>query len=411
MNRTEYPFPSTRREFIKGATAGIGLLAFGSVAPRFLAQSALAGQPTPEADRSILVLIQLGGGNDGLNTLVPFEDANYYRLRPTIGIRKPDTIRLTDTIGLHPSCRPFERLFKDGQLSIVQNVGYPNPNRSHFRSMEIWETASDANEYVSTGWLGRYFDSCCPVSSPDTPTAVSVGDEMPDAFLAESDLNLFCLADARGRAAPGSNALLDALRKLPASHDGNASFLQHTIMNTLVTEQRIVERIRAYRALAAYPESNLARSLKSVAALISSGNSTRVYYVSHTGFDTHAGQLDRHGPLLEELATSMAAFQQDLTAHGLQDQVLTMTFSEFGRRPSENRSGGTDHGTAAPLFVMGSRTKGGILGTAPSLALKPNQDLAFSTDFRGVYATVIDKWLNGDSAKALGDRFDHTDFV
>ncbi len=399
--------PTTRREFLKDSTAGIGLLAFSSFAPSFLTQSVFAGQPAAEKDRSILVLIQLGGGNDGLNTLIPYTDDQYYRLRPTLALRRQDSLAISDELALHPSCGPLEALFKDGSLAIAQNVGYPNPNRSHFRSMEIWETASDSRSYLSSGWLGRFFDNCCGGTPSDDPIGVTIGDEMPDAFLSASNQNLFAYAGGKSGPSRDSQELLRALRGSPPPADhANASFLQHTLMNALVTEERVVSRLKEYRPLASYPNSELAQSLRNVAALIAAGQSTRVYYVARSGFDTHAGQLAKHAALLGELAEAMSAFQQDLVAHKLQDQVLTMTFSEFGRRPSENRSGGTDHGTAAPLFIMGSKVKGGLHGRAPSLALESNQDLVHSTDFRSVYATIIDSWLQGDSAAALGDRFE-----
>ena len=412
MNTTRPTLPATRREFIKSATGGIGLLAFSQVAPAFLAQSLRANQPTAEAGRSILVLIQLGGGNDGLNTLIPYQDDRYYRLRPNLGIKKRDSLPIHDQLALHPSCSALANLFREGQLAILQNVGYPNPNRSHFRSMEIWETASDSREYLSTGWLGRYFDNCCPGPAEPDPVAVNIGNEMPDAFLCETGRNLFSYAGGRGAPSRGSKELLAALRAQKSQQDhGHGDFLRHTLMNTLVTEERITDRIRDYRPLATYPATDLAQNLKQVAALIASGQRTRVYYVSHSGFDTHANQLQRHAALLQELSDSMAAFQADLAAHRLDDQVLTATFSEFGRRPNENGSGGTDHGTAAPLFVMGSKLQPGLHGQAPSLDLGPNQDLPFSTDFRRANATLIDHWLGGDSALALGAKHESLPFL
>ncbi len=403
--------PNTRREFVKGSTAGIGLLAFSQFAPGFLTRSLGAQVPTNEPDRSILVLVQLGGGNDGLNTLVPYQDDNYYRLRPTLGLKRPDLLPLDDQLALHASCPELERLYKDGSLAVVQNVGYPNPNRSHFRSTEIWETASDSDEYLNTGWMGRYFDSACAGAPSEEPIAVNIGNELPDAFLSENDFNIFSYAGGRRRSKRGGGRMLAALQESPPPQDSPAGFLQHTLMNSLVTEEKVVSRLRNYKPLASYPTSPLGTSLRQVAGLIASGQPTRVYYVSHTGFDTHANQLQTHAQLLAQLSQGMAAFQDDLAQHGLQDQVLTMTFSEFGRRPSENKSRGTDHGTAAPLFVMGSQLKGGLHGSAPSLKLKKNRDLSFSADFRSIYATVIDRWLGGDSQQALGGSFEPIDFL
>lgn len=396
------PFPTTRREFLKGAATGIGLLAFGPVAPRFFTESVFAGQPAAEADRTILVLIQLGGGNDGLNTLVPYQDDNYYRLRPTIGLKRPNLLPIADHLALHSACAPLERLFKEGQLSIVQNVGYPNPNRSHFRSMEIWQTAAESSEYLSTGWLGRYFDNSCSGAPKDTPLGVNIGNELPDAFLNESDANVFSFSGSKRQRKYKPSLTTTPPSSAPSE---NASFLQHTMLNALVAEESVLAGIRNYRTSIEYPSSKLAQDLKNVAALIAAGQPTRAYFVSHPGFDTHADQLNRQTKLLKEFSAALAAFQADLIAHKLDKQVLTTTFSEFGRRPAENRSGGTDHGTAAPLFVMGAGLKSSLLGQAPNLDLEPKQDLAYSTDFRSVYATLIDDWLAGDSQQILGSPF------
>ena len=408
--------PLTRREFIRrSAGGGLGFLAFSGVAPSFLAHSAMAQTPAPERDRSILVVIQLAGGNDGLNTVVPYSDDNYYNLRPRIGL-KEGLIGLNDDLALHPSCQPLHELFDQGQLSIIQNVGYPNPNRSHFRSTEIWETASDSDEIQHDGWLGRYFDNACAGSPKDDlnadPTAVHLSDMIPQSFLSENPQSLFGMKPY-GRIDGGNDPADLAYEKLLQSDHGgdNASYLSHTMMNTLVTERRVEQVIARYKPMADYPSDPLARSLRRVAALIHAGLETRVYYVSQGGYDTHANQVDNHARLLSQLSSAMQAFQNDLTAHKKDDQVLTMTFSEFGRRPSENGSAGTDHGTAAPLFVMGSAVKGGLLGRAPDLNLSHNEDLQFSTDFRSIYSTVLGRWLEADANNILGKAFDPVPFI
>ena len=356
--------PLTRREFIRGAS-GLGFLAFSGVAPAFLARSAMAQTPAPERDRSILVIVQLAGGNDGLNTVIPYTDDRYYNLRPTLSL-KNNLLELNDNLALHPACQPLHELYGEGKLSIVQNVGYPNPNRSHFRSTEIWETASDSDTFQREGWLGRYFDNEC-AGSPEAesvdadPSAIHVGDMIPQTYLSLESHSLFGMKPY-GKFDRGQDPADLAYEKLlQADHiEGNASYLQHTMMNTLVTERRVEKIIGKYKPQAAYPATKLAQSLKRVAALIHADMETRVYFVSQGGYDTHANQLNNHQRLLTELSTSMSAFQKDLTAHSKDDQVMTMTFSEFGRRPAENGSGGTDHGTAAPLFVMGSKVKGGL---------------------------------------------------
>ncbi len=399
--------PTTRREFLRRSSAGIGLLAFSRFAPSFLVQSTLAAAPAPEKDRTILVLVQLAGGNDGLNTVVPFEDADYYRLRPTLGIAKGEVLRLNETLGLHPACAELHGLFREGELGIVQNVGYPNPNRSHFRSTEIWETASDSGEFLPSGWLGRFMDNACAGEPAGAdPVGLHVTNDAPQTFAAEHEHSTFGLSpDARGAAKGDGAQLLERLLADDGHDHGNASFLKHTMMDALVTEKNVRRVLRAYRPEAEYPATPFATSLRSVAGLIAAGLSTRVYFVSLGGFDTHSNQPQQHTRLLRTLSEGLAAFQRDLNAHRLDQQVTTMTFSEFGRRPSENESRGTDHGTAAPLLVMGSRVNGGLHGNAPSLRLERNQDMAFSTDFRGVYATMLDRWLNCPSTGVLGREF------
>jgi uncharacterized protein (DUF1501 family) len=406
------PFlPTTRREFFSLSGKGIGLLAFSRFAPQFLVQSTLAAAPAPEKDRSILVLVQLAGGNDGLNTVIPFEDADYYRLRPTLGIAKEKVLRASDTIGLHPAMMAMQGLLKDGKLAIVQNVGYPNPNRSHFRSSEIWETASSSDQFASTGWIGRYLDNACagaPADSHD-PVAVHITSGVPQSFASEHEHPTFGLIPGAGgrRDNEETRKLLETIAEapIPEGASGNTTFLRHTLMDTLVTEKKVQRVISEYRPGAGYPGSPFAASLRNVAALIASGLPTRVYFVSLSGFDTHTNQLVQQANLLTQLSDGLAAFQKDLEAHKLDGQVTTMTFSEFGRRPSENDSRGTDHGTAAPLFVMGSRVKGGLHGTPPLLNLQKNQDLTFSTDFRQVYATALDRWLDCPSERVLGGKF------
>ena len=405
--------PSTRREFLSASSRGIGLLAFSRFAPSFLVQSTLAATPAPEKDRTILVLVQLAGGNDGLNTLIPFEDADYYRLRPTLGVAKDKVLRVSDTLGLHPSCGALHRSLNEGKLAVVQNVGYPNPNRSHFRSTEIWETASNSEEFAATGWVGRYLDNACagaPADSHD-PVAVHLSNGVPQSFMGAHEHPTFGLLPGGGnrRDNEETRKLLETMAGQPTADTGNtnANFLKHTLMDALVTEKKVQRVLADYQpgAGANYPGNPFAASLRNVAALIAAGLPTRVYFVSLSGFDTHSNQLNQQANLLTQLSDGLGSFQKDLEAHRLDGQVTTMTFSEFGRRPSENESRGTDHGTAAPLFMLGSSVKGGLHGTAPSLKLERKQDLSFSTDFRSVYATALDSWLKCPSEPVLGGKF------
>ena len=402
--------PSTRREFLNMSGKGIGLLAFSRFAPSFLVNASLAATPAPEKDRSILVLVQLAGGNDGLNTVVPFEDARYYALRPTLAIAKDRVLPISDTLGLHPSCPELQWLLKDGRLAIVQNVGYPNPNHSHFRSTEIWETASPSDEFLSTGWIGRYLDNACAGSPAEDhdPLAVHVNtlNGIPESFMGAQEHPTFgLLANGVGRRDSEETRRLLGATGGPAPAGGERGFLQQTLMDSLVTETRVQQMLADYRPLAEYPANPFATSLRSVAGLIAAGLPTRVYFVTLTGFDTHYNQAGTQASLLATLSTGLASFQKDLAAHRLDDQVTTMTFSELGRRPFENESRGTDHGTAAPLFVMGSRLKGGLHGMPPSLDLPKNQDVAYSTDFRSVYATMLENWLGYPSEPVLGGKF------
>jgi len=419
MNTPFTTLPVTRREFFRWGSRGLGLLAFSRFAPSFLVNSALAAAPAPEKGRTILVLVQLAGGNDGLNTVIPFADADYYRLRPTLGIPKADVLPINDTLGFNPAMSAMSGLLKEGKLGIIQNVGYPNPNHSHFRSTEIWETASDSNVNLPTGWIGRYLDNACagvPAGVGDDPVAVHATGETPQSFMSADTHPTFGLGLNAGTGRQQQRENLTLLRQLaahPDHHDSpNSTFLKATLMDALVTEQKVQNILGSYRAASAYPGNAFAASLRNVAALIAAGLSTRVYFVSLGGFDNHQNQFNPHNNNLRTLSDGLAAFQQDLEAKQLDSQVLTMTFSEFGRRPSENQSKGTDHGTAAPLFVMGSKLKGALFGTAPVLSNLPrNEDLTFSTDFRQIYATVLDQWLQSPAQKILGTPYAPLGFV
>ena len=412
MERKSIFYPSTRREFLRNSAHGIGLLTSYQLVPSFFTYTNLTGSPSLAKDRKVIVLIQLVGGNDGLNTVVPLCDSNYFRLRPNLALTTKDLIPIGKNIALNTALKQLADLHLDGKVSIIQNVGYPNPNRSHFRSSEIWETASDSDEFVSTGWLGRYFDNhCTNRSSSDHPLAIHVGNQFPQTFRSTEPQ----IISGSTREFPRSvrNNSLDQYGNFPTSetHGGNLKIPQHKLTKRGVTEEKIRFITEKYLPHIDYPQSRLSADLRSVAALIVGGLETRVFFVSQSGYDTHTNQEKPHRRLLQELASAMAAFQKDLEANHLENQVLTMTFSEFGRRPGENTSGGTDHGTSAPLFVMGGQIKKGIVGTAPSLALDPTQDLQFSTDFRQVYSTILENWFHCSSRHILNRTFSPLDFV
>jgi uncharacterized protein (DUF1501 family) len=387
----------SRREFLQAlAVAGLG-----ATLPAFLTESVFAQQAagvTPGfKDDRILVVIQLGGGNDGLNTVIPFGDDNYRRSRPNLAVADKDIIRLNDHVGLHSNLAPLQALMEKGDLGIIQGVGYPNPNRSHFRSMEIWHTAVDSDRYESTGWIGRYFDNAC--SGAGNPLAgVNLGREAPQSFASVRGMGVsfdeprnFGWA-GQGRATRDS---FNTINHTADDHSGETTldFLRHVTANAMASSDRVLRASRTNRQVPAYPDSRLASSLRTIATLIAGGLPTRIYYASMTGFDTHANQNGQHGNLLRVFAQASSAFMADLKAIGVADRVLVMAFSEFGRRVSENGSRGTDHGTAGPMFLMGAGIKPGLHGTYPSLADLDGGDLKHTVDFRAVYAEVLQRWF------------------
>ncbi|HLW48709.1 MAG TPA: DUF1501 domain-containing protein [bacterium] len=415
---------TTRREFL---TKGLTIVAAGATAPMFLTRTALAlnnpwdlrltasaaGQP----DWPTLVVVQLGGGNDGLNTLVPFVHDEYYRARPKLAVPREKVLRLTDEIGLHPALTALKSAYDDGRVAVVQGVGYPNPNRSHFRSMEIWHTADPAGTGPKSGWLGRLFDSECPDCASNTGMTLSA--EMPLAMqgtsprvVAADDITRFGFHPVQG----GGAAEIDAFRRLIQPVPGEeplVDFLTHTEMNALLAAadlNKLAGRL-AQDAGSGYPKDPFAQKLRVVAELMAAGSPTRVYYVSLGGFDTHVTQAGRHDRLLEALGAGLGAFLSDLKTKGIQDRVLLMTFSEFGRRVAENASGGTDHGTAAPMLLVGGQVKPGVHGAQPSLTDLDQGDLKYQTDFRSVYSTVLEQWLGVRSDGILGGKFASLDVI
>ncbi len=414
----------TRREFL---TKGLTIVAAGATAPMFLTRTALAlNNPWDQAltasapgrpDWPTLVVVQMGGGNDGLNTVVPYVHDEYYRARPRLAVPREKLLRLTGEVGLHPGLKPLKEIYDDGRLSIVQGVGYPNPNRSHFRSMEIWQTADPTSAGPRTGWLGRLFDSECPdcrtalglTLSVETPLAMQGA---AGRVIAMENPARFGFHPVQGAGPEELEAFRQLIQPVPGA-EPVVDFLSHTEMNALLAAgdmRKIADRL-AQDAGAGYPNDPFAQKLRVVAELIAAGAPTRVYYVSLGGFDTHATQAGRHDRLLESLGRGLGALDKDLRAKGLQDKVLVITFSEFGRRVAENGSGGTDHGTAAPMFLMGSAAAPGVHGTHPSLTDLDQGDLRYQVDFRGVYATVLEQWMGVRSDPILGGHFAPLDIL
>ncbi len=437
-----------RRTFLRTSALG-GVLT--ATVPTFLAATcqrleAAEGGPTTAPGRSqdlpILVVVQLAGGNDGLNALVPFADDHYHRARPQLGLKAGQVLKLNDQFGFHPALTGLKSLHDDGLMAAIQAVGYPNPNRSHFRSTDIWMTATDSDRFANRGWLGNYFDHACPGADPTV--GICVGRQSPLAFAADRptgvavenpDSYRYVDGDApeAGEMAGGEkfyrqmNAAEDP--SMIAGPDGAGDsvaqlsgtavqtspldFLERTALDAQVSSDQIRTLAKRAKNQATYPAGRLANDLKLVARLIAGGMATRVFYVSQGGYDTHTGQQATHQRLLTELGGGLKAFVADLRAMGQLDRVLVLTFSEFGRRVAENASGGTDHGAAAPLFLLGSRIRAGIHGTAPSLRPEDllNGDVRHSTDFRAVYAGVLEHWLKTPSEAVLGRRFEPVRFL
>jgi uncharacterized protein (DUF1501 family) len=442
----------TRREFLRTTVLGSAL---SWTVPAFLANtlSALQSEAADSAtqivtgkDSTILVVLQMAGGNDGINTVVPYANDFYHKARPKIGLSADKIIKLNDDTGLHGAMGGFKDLYDAGNLAIVQGVGYPNPNRSHFRSTEIWQTASDSDRIEKYGWLGRYFDNDC--GGADPTVGVTIGNQLPEAFFAKSPKGIVLnnpqnyRFESNAHPKPGQTDMTEEsykkLNELEMSSplpDGGPSmtpdensggsisslaagmpmqggraidFIERTALDAQMSSDQVRAIAAKVQNQAVYPGSQLGNSLKLVAKLIGGGLPTRIYYVSQGGYDTHTNQLNSQQRLLGDLAESTKSFVADMKAQGNMGRVLVMTFSEFGRRVNENANGGTDHGAAAPMFIVGDKVKAGLLGKYPSLAPQDlfEGDIKYNVDFRNVYASVLETWLKTKSAPILGKQFE-----
>lgn len=390
-----------RREFLSTTTTGYTLLAAGLSVPRFLARSAMA-VGGPSGEERILVVLQLTGGNDGLNTVIPYRDDEYYKARPVVGIPRGQVLTLNDDVGLHPRLDGIKALFDQGRVAVIQGVGYPNPNRSHFESMDIWHTCcTEPREQDGTGWLGRAVeqmgDSTMPavhVDATDVPLALRArGAAIPSI----DDVARFRLDVSGGMTA-------DTIRKVAARTAAAASddlmFVQRTTLAACDQAEQLARAMDG-KSHIAYPDFGLGEHLRLIANLIAAGIGARIYYTSLSGFDTHARQRAHHDQLLGQLSSAIKAFYDDLDARGLSDRVLLMTFSEFGRRTQENYSEGTDHGAAAPMLLIGPGVSPGVHGAKPDLTDLDDGDLRMQVDFRSVYAALLKGWLAVDPVKVL----------
>lgn len=403
----------TRRQVLTRALRGSALVALGPVVPQFIANTALAAAPGKD---NILVVLEMTGGNDGLNTVIPYADDLYHKARPSLGQTKDNVVRLDDHVGLHPGLRGFKPLWDQGQLAVVQGVGYPNPDRSHFEAMDIWQTA-DPQRKTPTGWLGRtaaemsngfggipilhFGPSRMPLALVGAPGSGAVTVNNQDSFRLEFSGGTVSQQQNRRK------LLADLSESSGKDDEGNlATFVRRRQVQTLTAIETLRSLLEGPNAIPRQG-AGLSQKLQLIAGLIAKGFGTRIFYASLDGFDTHADQGPAHNKLLSELADAVALFFTTLKTTGHDKRVRLMTFSEFGRRVYENGSRGTDHGAASCLFVAGPSVKGGVVGKHPSLADLDAGDLKFHTDFRRIYATQLDTWLGCDCRLVLGEKWEH----
>lgn len=392
-----------RRKFVQ-----LSSLASASVmVPQFL--RAFERQPAPLVNNKVLIVVQLTGGNDGLNTVIPYRNDVYYSSRPLLGIKREEALSLSDEVGLHPALKNIKGLYDDGHVSIINGVGYPEPNRSHFRSMDIWQSASSSKTVLTTGWLGRYLDM---MPGNTNPVAIEVDDTLSLAMkgngksgIAVNDIKQFHKAAA--------NSYIKKMASHADEHEEKlTSYLYKTLAQTTSSAEYIFEQSNIYKGTQSYPDTPIGKRMKTIGSLVCSRAQTKVYYVSHGSFDTHVGQKDRQEKLLTQLDDALLSLTAELKANGLFNDVLIVTFSEFGRRVAQNGSNGTDHGTASNMFVIGGGLKtAGLYNSIPSLTDLDEGDLKYTTDFRDIYATILDKWLETDPKTVLGKNFKRKDFI
>jgi uncharacterized protein (DUF1501 family) len=395
-----------RKEFIQ-----VGSLATASLMlPKFL--KAFEGRPMVPAGNKVVVIVQLSGGNDGLNTIIPVRNDLYYKARPRLGIESTKALSITDEAGLHPSLTGFKELYDDGSLGIINSVGYPNPDRSHFRSMDIWQTASQSNEYLSSGWVGRYLDAQC--KGCDKPTQAIEIDDVLSLSMKGEHMKGIAVKDPRRLYGTANEKFFRDVMKNHAADTGEqpVDYLYKTMSETLSSADYIFKQSKLHPTNADYPKTDLGNSMKTIASLIFSDINTKVYYVSLGSFDTHINQEGQQQRLFTQMNDAVAAFVKDLKANNRFNDVLLFTFSEFGRRVSQNASGGTDHGTANNMFlVSGGLKQKGLINPLPDLNDLNEGDLKHQIDFKNVYATVLNKWLSADDQQILHNKYDLMNFI
>jgi uncharacterized protein (DUF1501 family) len=387
-----------RRDFLRRSS----LVALAPTVPHFLARTARAARA--DNDTRVLVVIQLDGGNDGINTVVPYADDGYAKHRQALRLPRQEILKINDRVGLHPAMRGAAKLLETHRLAIVQGVGYPNPNRSHFESMAIWHTARlDPRHYDGPGWIGAALDDARRPAD-GSPSSLLIGLDSPPRALRASQSVSSALAHLDDLVLTGDIHPKHAALPTPGANDLQ-TFVRRSMLDAYATADRLKDAAGAGEGGPGYPDSALAQRLRLVARLLKAGFGTRVFYVVQPGYDTHYSQLAIHEQLLGTLASALRAFLDDLAAARLADRVLVLCFSEFGRRVAENGSAGTDHGTAGPVFLVGSAVKPGLVGETPSLTDLEGGDVKTVCDFRRVYATVLERWLGLPARGVLAGEF------
>jgi uncharacterized protein (DUF1501 family) len=393
-----------RKEFLQ-----VGSLATASfMLPKFL--KAFEKPMMVPPGNKVVVVIQFSGGNDGLNTVIPVRNDIYYKARPGISIAKDKALIVSDETGLNPALEAFKVLYDEGSLAIMNSVGYPNPDRSHFRSMDIWHSASASNEYVNTGWVGRYLDAQC--KGCDKPTqAMELDDVLSLALKGEQSKGL-AFKDPKKLFNSSNGKYFKDINANHQTGEETIDYLYKTMSETISSADYIYQQSKTHPTNEVYPATNLGKDLKTIASLIFSDINTKVYYVSLGSFDTHVNQEGQQKRLFTELNNAVKAFTNDLKKNNRFNDVLMMTFSEFGRRVTQNASGGTDHGTANNMFfISGGLKQKGVLNAMPDLSDLNEGDLKHKVDFKNVYATVLNKWLGADDKMILGGKFETLNFI
>lgn len=395
-----------------------GMIAVGLTAPRWLSTLAHAdvlrsAQGGKAAKDTVLVVCQFSGGNDGLNTIVPYANKRYYELRPTLGITEDKVIKVSSDLGFHPAMAGLKELFDQGKVAILQNVGYPNPNRSHFKSMDIWQSASP-DVTLRGGWIGRHFEHQKALGPLNPVVALGLSTEKPRALDAKQ-VSIPCFAslvDIQNMVGdPDAERMLRQIQGMEAPVGSNQRVVQDANKAALDAMAELSKKLKNYTPSGTYGNDAFGNGFKQIAQLIATSPATRVVYFSAGGFDTHAQQATNHERLLKSFSDGVNAFQKEMEKIGKADKVVVLVFSEFGRRCYENASAGTDHGQAGPMFLIGKSVKGGFHGVGPDLQNLVDGDLQWKIDFREVYAATLDQWMGGDSEVVLGQKFKNVDVV